>query len=63
MLGEDVMNANSVVSPSLIRIYFRFMSDLTLERNPMSAKTVGKPLHVPVPFRDMEKHTAEGKSL
>lgn len=57
------MNVNSVVSPSLIHIYFRFMNDLTLERNPMSAKIVGKPLHVPVPFRDMGKHTSEGKSL
>lgn len=61
MLGEGVVNVHSVVSPSLIRIYFKFTNDLTLERSPMSAKTVGKPLRVPVPFRDMERHTPEGK--
>lgn len=53
------MNVSTVVSPSFIRIYFKFMKDLTLERDPMNAKTVVKPLHVTVPFEDMEKHIPE----
>lgn len=58
------MNVSTVVSPSFIRIYFKFMKDLTLERDPMNAKTVVKPLHVTVPFEDMEKHIPEqGKTL
>lgn len=59
MLEEDAMNVSTVVSPSFIRIYFKFMKDLTLERDPMNAKTVVKPLHVTVPFEDMEKHIPE----
>lgn len=58
------MNVSTVVSPSFIHIYFKFMKDLTLERDPMNAKTVVKPLHVTVPFEDMEKHIPEqGKTL
>lgn len=59
MLEENAMNVSSVVSPSFICIYFKCMKDLTLERDPMSAKTVVKPLHVTVPFEDMEKHIPE----
>lgn len=53
------MNVSTVVSPLFIRIYFKFMKDLTLERDPMNAKTVVNPLHVTVPFEDMEKHIPE----
>lgn len=59
MPEEDAMNVSTVVSPSFIRIYFKFMKDLILERDPMNAKTVVKPLHVTVPFEDMEKHIPE----
>lgn len=62
MLGGNAMNVSTVVSPSSTRIYFKFTKDLTLERDPMNAKSVVKPLHVTVPFEDMEKHIPEGGS-
>lgn len=49
------MHVNSVVSPSLIHIYFRHTIDFTLERNHINVGYVGKPFFVPPFFKDTKE--------
>lgn len=49
------MHVNSVVSPSLIHIYFKPTTDFTLERNLINVGYVEKPFFVPPFFKDTKE--------
>lgn len=49
------MHVNNVVSPSLIHIYFKPMTDFTLERNHINVGYVVKPFFVPPFFKDTKE--------
>lgn len=57
------MHVSIVGKPLSLPLPVKFMKDLTLERNPMNANTVVKPLHVTAPFEDMEKRIPKEKPL
>lgn len=59
ILETDPSYVSNVTKTLVPLVRLKYMKELTWEKNPMCANSVGKPSFSPLPFIGMEEHTAK----